>query len=442
MARQNLTRQWKKQASAAYGYALTRLTLNSYIYMDELLEENDPEKDMERRRKEISDTFRELLGELPVGTLELERVLQLREELRRELEKVVAYMDCFRNYEYALNRVERRFQELLPDSELDDEQFCHVLMGYISSSRHASEMNLRIQNVIGQLPVRYTRQKYYGMVREALSVYIGSDQEGLDNMMYLLRTAGMIELDEEQKAGYRELYKELEKLEALSFRELDAAGYRDAMDTVLSASRMLNITSEFYQDLQEMINDLYLVGLTRADAVRDAALESCAFEILQKVLASGNGDLDERGENLLGTMEGVQEEYFEKYQRLDSAPEYQEGEDEEAWKLRQVELLMSSSSFMSLDMRQEKHTVSAEDVDREFDAYVEKLDPVLKSCQKPVMRAIMANTLSGLPLCFNSLDEIDGYIRRSINGCSDLAEKEACKELMRELMESEEYEML
>lgn len=439
MARQNLTRQWKKQASAAYGYALARLTLNSYIYMDELSGECDPEKDTKRRQKEIGDTFLELLGELPAGTLELDRVLQLREELREELEKVVAYMDCFRNYEYALNRVERRFRERMPASELNDEQFCHMIMSYITSSKQASEMNLRIQNVIGQLPVRYTRQKYYGMVREALSAYIGSDQEGLDNMMYLLRTAGMVELDQEQKAGCRELYRELAKLEGISFRELDTAGYMDANETVLSASRMLNMLSDYYQNLQEMVNDLYLVGLTRADAVRDAALESSAFEILREILASMDED---RVEEQLCSMEGIQEEYFEKYQRLDSAPEYQEGEEEEAWKLRQVERLMSSSSFMSLDMRQEKRTVSAADVDRAFDDYVQKLDPVLKSCQKPVMRAVMANTLSILPLCFNSLDEIEEYIRRSIGGCSDPAEKEACKELMQELMESEEYEML
>ena len=53
------------------------------------------------------------------------------------------------------------------------------------------------------------------------------------------------------------------------------------------------------------------------------------------------------------------------------------------------------------------------------------------------MRAVMAKILSDLPVYFNSIDEIQNYIRGSFESCTDEAEKETCKELLEELMNYE-----
>lgn len=434
--------QWKKQASVAYGYALARLALNGFMYFEELPSEYDVSKDAKSKQKWVDETFQKLLGDLLDGTLDLECTVQFRSRIQNEMAEVIAYTDCFRNYEYALNRVERRFDDTLPESDVSDEEFCREVLSFITSVKDAADMNRRIQEMIGQLPVRFTRQKYYGMVREALSVYIGADGEALENIMYLLRTGGMVELTEEQKEIYPELRSYLAELEALSFRTLTKEAYQKASQIVSLASEMLIALSEYYQTMQEMVNDLYLAGLTGADAVRDAAQESCAMNLLRGLLETKGGEISEELEEQLCGLEGVQEEYYEKYQRLDPVPEYQEGEDADAGRMRQVDLLMSTSTFVSLDTKQAKHTVETAEVDRAFEAFVRKMDPIFQNCQKPVMRAVMATTLSTLPVCFNSLDEIRNYIRNSLGGCSDLAEKEACKDLIHQLMESEDYEML
>ena len=109
-----------------------------------------------------------------------------------------------------MNRVERRFDETLPVAELSEEDFVHQVMGFLTATDDAATMNRRIQEVIGQLPVRFTRQKYYGMVREALSAYIGADSEALENIMYLLRTGAMVGLDTDKKTEYPELQAMLE----------------------------------------------------------------------------------------------------------------------------------------------------------------------------------------------------------------------------------------
>ena len=51
-----------------------------------------------------------------------------------------------------------------------------------------------------------------------------------------------------------------------------------------------------------------------------------------------------------------------------------------------------------------------------------------------VVRAIMARMLSNLPVCFNSLPEVEDYIESSLGSCTDPDEKMVSVELIREIM--------
>ena len=103
---------------------------------------------------------------------------------------------------------------------------------------------------------------------------------------------------------------------------------------------------------------------------------------------------------------------------------------------------MSSSTFASLETRKDCAGVSREDVEREADRFFAELKPVLSSLQKPVARGVMAMSLSYLPVFFNSPEEIGAYIRNSLGCCADLAEKEACMDLLMQVMESDGYGLL
>lgn len=433
-----MAKQWKKQASMAYGYALTRLALNSYMYFEELPEDYG-ENEAVRRQEPFDQAYKQQLRNFVNGVQELASVSELRDRIQKEMEQIVAYTDCFRVYEYVLNRVERRFDETLPVSGLSNEAIAKQIMGFVTGVKDAADMNRRIQEVIGQLPVRFTKQKYYSMVQEALSAYIGAQGEALENVMYLLSTAGMTEVGEEQKAAYPEFKEYLEELEQIQIRTMTKEEYQKATQLVTLGGEMLNVLSEYYQMMQEMVNDLYLITLTQKDAVRDAAQERSAFHILSGLLAMEGSEIPESVDQELYNLEGVQEEYYEKYMRMEPTPDYEEGEDEEVSRMRMVDLLMSTSSFVSLEQKAALQIVTREDVNAAFDRFVQKIDPVLKGCQKPVMRAIMATTLSVLPICFNSANEIQTYVENSLGGCSDIAEKEASIDLIHQLMEMEEY---
>ncbi|MGL5436699.1 MAG: hypothetical protein ACRDBO_15050 [Lachnospiraceae bacterium] len=432
---------WKRQASVAYGYSLTRLALNEYMYLEGVADLNTPDK-----IRKYDQQFHQIL-ELHTKNADcLEQIKTLRSRLQQDMEIIIAMIDCFRVYEYAINRVERRFQTGMPVSGDTDEAFTARLLEYVTGTGDTAVMNQRVQHVIGQLPIRFTRQKFYSMVKEALFVYIGSDQSGLDNIMYLLRTGAMLGIDEAQWDEYPQMKEMLATLERLVFKTITAEEYQNAAGLILLAGEQLDQYSERYQLLQQMVNDLYVLQLTGSDAVRNNNEEQSALSLLKLLLYQYQNIAAANAEDeildYLHQLEGIQEQLYEKYQRLEGAPEYREGEEIWADKSRRVELLMSTSPFADLELRPAEKGADRLLVDQTAEAFIGQLDTLFAACQKPVMRAVMASVLSSLPICFNSLEDIRSYIKNSLAGCSDPAEKDACRELLQLIMESESYALV
>lgn len=433
---------WKKQASAAYGYSLVRLALQVFMYLEDLPQSYEG---VLSKQEDTDQQFMKLLEQYQSGELSREELDAFRNSLIDQMETAIAYADCFRTYEYAWNRLERRFLTDIKPTGISDREMTQALMGYLTAERDAAIVNQRIQQIIGQLPVRFTRQKYYGMVREALTAYIGADMEGLENEMYLLRTSAMVELSDQQKDSEPELRDMLAALQSISMRDATADQYRNVEATIRLASSRLVAMSEYLQMMQELVNDLYVLYLTRDDAIRDAALEEHVGHILDglcQVYREGSVSIPEELCEELTFLEGVQEEYFEGYTCLEPVPASCRREQGNLSRGYQVERLLSSSPYVSLYEEKEKGTVTAEAAEAAANEFIAKLEPMLAACQKPVMRAIMAATLSSLPVCFNSLDEVEKYIEGSFGSCSDFAEKETCKELLLQLMEMDEYDAM
>lgn len=429
-----MIQNWKKQASVAYGYSLTRLALNYYMYLSDA-----DDQTYEQELSWAEEGIHRELGNLLQGEPSLEGIRDLRCRIQQEMEAITAFADCFRIYEYALNRMERRLETDVQPITVDEDEFIAQLMGFLTNVKDTAIMNQRIQMIIAQLPVRFTRQKFYSMVLEALSIYTGADQSSLDNMMYLLRTGAMVELTKEQRERYPQMSEILDQLGSLSFRELELDTYREALKKIAYVSERLYALSDACQDLQNLINDLYVLCLTGKDAMKDTSEEANARLVLEALYQHGSGD---SVTDQLYLLEGVQEHYYEKYQRLQAVPEYQEGEAEWAYKGRCIDKLLSASPFASLEDAKEEHTLTQGDIETVANDFFQKLDEVFAKSQKPVVRAIMASTLSNLPVCFHSLEEIGSYMENSLGSCTDSMEKETCMELLQQLMETEEYALL
>lgn len=436
-----MAQNWKRQASVAYGCALTRLALNLYLYVEQC-----GGWESEGRLEALRKRYMELLGLFLNGEQDrvTEEIPDFRRQISEEMGTLIACSDAFQVYEYALNRVERRFVKGSA-VEVDDEAFVGNLMRYLASGSDAAIQNQRIQMIVGQLPVRFTRQKYFGMIHDALTSYIGSDPAGLKDMMYLLRSAGMVGLLTERRENYKELSQALSGLERLSFKDLTVKEYEDARKEVSEAGGLLTELSQSCVSLQELTNDLYILCLTGKDAVKNAQEEEHARGILEglwRLYKQEKAQIPQKISENLPLLEGIQEEYYEKYQRLDFHWDESADGKENLRVSQLVDRLMSTSAFADLEELPEAKTITSEDVEAAADGFFTEMQSVFSSCQKPVVRAIMALTLSCLPVFFNSSEEIRSYIKNSLDCCSDRAEKEASMELLLKLMESDGYDLV
>ena len=147
---------------------------------------------------------------------------------------------------------------------------------------------------------------------------------------------------------------------------------------------------------------------------------------------------EDQVEEMLIQLEGQQERYYERWLRCDPAAfeEFSTGPSGEVYhRLRMVSLLLSGSSFVELEEKEEDKTeITGEVLEREEQKLFHDLSQMWAGMPKVVVRAIMARMLSNLPVCFNSLPEVEDYIESSLGSCTDPDEKMVSVELIREIM--------
>lgn len=438
------TRLMKKQMTAAYQYSYVRLVLNYYTLLETVAEEAPQTQQMTEYLKRLNS----LIGECISGHEAAGDLFALRKDMTHEVEVLTSYADCFQIYEYILNRMERKF---IPSSNSNDqdEAFLKRLMGFITDASDSAVMNGRIKQIIGQLPVRLTKQKFYSLLMEGLSVYLGSPRENLRDMMYTLRTESMVSLPEGMDEGHKDIYEILQQFKRMDYRNMTFESFQEASAKLSYASQVLTDESGFYVMLQDVINDLCVLMFAKQDAVIDVSEE----EFYRSVLSSIQVKLDQEdftvGEDeflhQLTQLEGRQEVYYERYLKVEVLKENDESSDGNYIRSMNVDRLLSGSSFAELITEEGRETLSGEEsaivdrsyLDQQAQVYIQEMEELFADAPKPVVRAVMAKVLSDLPVYFNSIDEIQEYVRGSLSSCLDRAEKETCMELVEELMDYE-----
>lgn len=438
------TRLMKKQMTAAYQYSYVRLVLNYFTLLETVAEEAPQTQQMTEYLKRLNS----LIGECISGHEASGNLLALRKDMTHEVEVLTSYADCFQIFEYILNRMERKF---IPSSNTNDqdEAFLKRLMGFITDTSDSAVMNGRIKQIIGQLPVRLTKQKFYSLLMEGLSVYLGSPRENLRDMMYTLRTESMVSLPEGMDEGHKDIYEILQQFKRMDYRNMTFESFKEASAKLSYASQVLTDESGFFVMLQDVINDLCVLMFAKQDAVIDVSEE----EFYRSVLSSIQVKLDQEdftvGEDeflhQLTQLEGRQEVYYERYLKVEVLKENDESSDGDYIRSMNVDRLLSGSSFAELITEEGRETLSGEEsaivdrsyLDQQAQVYIQELEELFADAPKPVVRAVMAKVLSDLPVYFNSIDEIQEYVRGSLSSCLDRAEKETCMELVEELMDYE-----
>ena len=137
---------------------------------------------------------------------------------------------------------------------------------------------------------------------------------------------------------------------------------------------------------------------------------------------------DGRVFEMFAPLEGKQEYYWEQY--VKQMDRYEPG-DEDIFVAGQ---LLSGNFAAPLEMNTDGVKVTDEIYGTSLERLFTELEARLKRTAKFTSRAVMAKVLAEIPVWFNTLEEIQAYIRDSLSLCLDTAEKDASMANLKQIM--------
>ena len=374
----------------------------------------------------------------------------LRNDIIHRMKLLTSYSDVCTIREYLLNRIEYRFK--VSDSWQDDEEFAREVLGYIFDTQDNAIINDKIRVVIGQLPVRMTKLKFFELIKGSLREYVGAGQDTLETFLYMLRSSALLDLPKEADPSYPALWEMKQKLLSQDYKNMTAEEYEKADLELKQAASLLEAEIEVYYSLQEIVNEVYTILLCNPYAGMSAAYnekeEKAAYEIIRGIQEEfGKGQKQEPSVELLehfNALEGIQEELSYDLIVLEEAL-YQVDQNHRKLaegimtdKLLNILLLakdlLSNSLFIDFYEVKSNQPVSEAKASWEADLLIGELTKLFEQSDRMVSRAIMANLLNKVPVFFNGHKEVMDYVLNSMEKCTDQAEKAACIEIILDMI--------
>ncbi len=448
---ENIIKFGNSLATLYGGFAYIKLSMNYYTLAGMCAECNFDKNGSMGRLKQMTQQVAALVDKTvrDGGFADCTEIDSIRNEIIREMELVTGIVDHLRIYEYILNRVEYRFDESGFDADYYNNGLTNDLMHYILSDKDNVVINGKIAEVVTQLPMRLTKNSFLEHVKDAFSLYKGAYVSTVRDFVYNLSTVAMLPKLEGVDTEFEQVAAILRELDGADYKNITADGYRRLSQLLTVASTDMENAADIYLMLAMVVNDLYTVLLTKGNAFEDVEEVVNAKKVLRQIsesIKAGNEPADDEMMDIFAGFEGKQEKLAMSVDSCDYVVEYVlgncTGQLEETGMaavyvaLKNVLKLQSGSTFVSLTDGESSEVITDEAVEAEYNKFSLAITEAFKEHTQPVNRAIMANVLGQLPVFFNSVDEIQGYINVSLMQCSDVAERKACVEIMNMIMEN------
>lgn len=457
----NLLKYGTGMSAMYHGLAYIKLSMNYYTVYDIINEDGFQDS----QYSGILNRFQQVIKQqvLPLAETAVKKdeqkqaveqltditeIESIRQEIIRIMEVVTSLVDRLRIYEYVLNRVEYRFTEETPDREYYGMYLTNDIMHYILADQDNVVVNSKISEVVGQLPMRLSRGKFFEYLREAFTLYHGAQKETIDDFAYTLRTSAMIGDLDDLNEYFPECADIYSTLAHADYNDINYDEYQRLRGALTIASEKMTACADMFVLLAQMVNDAYTILLTGKTAFADveeiqnaAAIISAVYEAYQ----SDNGEIAEGILNRFEAFEGKQERILAVLSKCDYAADFAManfGEELEKLSLTDVYIaleksskLQSGSDFVSLQTTE----LLAEIPDNSYadnvcEQLIVQLEESFHEESQIVRRAVMSSVLSQLPVFFNSTEEIQNYINLSLEQCNDTAEQMAVIEVMKLLI--------
>lgn len=417
-------------ASLYYTYSAIQLAFSYYTLFEVLAEEKTNWAD------DITISLNaclKLKGEEAVKEL-----TSLRSQVMQIMEDVTACADTLGIYEHILNRVEYQFRDVeVPDLSVTATR----IEQFIFADEDAIAINEKIKAIVAELPLRMTKQRFYDILTDSLSIYKDSDEAGIEGFLYQLRTT----------AGLRETFPELSGVDGVQelitdcrntdYSNITQEAYEQLNRRLGEVSDQLSLIVSVYMQVQECINHYYTMQLctpyvkeyNRTDGTAAAMVEQILvhFDEEPSVVLDGCDDY-------LSALEGKQEDVMERVMGFEALfPDVEAAflEDAAVLALQTCSMLVSSSIFIDIDKTNQSKPATPEMIAKATDTLIEEFAEFFQKHSRTVNKAVMSMILGTVPVFFNNSEEIVEYISYSLEHCND--EKELCAsiDLINEYME-------
>ena len=447
----NLPKYMNFMMSAYYRNSSIRLAMNYYTYLTmEQEEEQSPEwiALTTRLDKVIKDT---ILSEFNGMVLEeaVKEMDGIRNQLIADTKMVTLYADQFQIYEYILNRMEGRFEEVeaLPLNYSDD-KFVQRLLDYMMQDQDRSVISQKITEIVSTLPVRLTKQRYYEIVKDSFLLFVGSERQALEDHVFMLKSSAALLPPETEtdRIRYQEMDAFLKELKEIDWDVLTLEQYQAIQKKLCQVSAEIDRITNLSTLLIEVINDVYILLLSMPYALTEVEEAAICKEIMRRSQAVSKHSEKEEGlfalfEQLEGKQERISEQLTVNASLLDSLEQQKEliesiMLDKIYCSLLRIEKLASTSHFIELDAVTDRTIVDHDYAEQRAHEVIGEFAACFKECSRRKIRSIMAASMMALPIFFKNIEELKEYAKTALCSCSDAEEKRSSVILLKTIMEN------
>ena len=182
-------------SKANYEYACHKFTLNYLTLKDMHMDGDVPDDPYIAQCQAVID---KMIGDVVVGDktvcedADMKLISDVRNTITAKMKVLTSYTDAFEMYEYILNRKEYSYPENVDEEiqkelkELDEagvSGFAEEIYRFVFADQDKVAINSKLQSIIGQLPIRMTKNRFYDILGETLDIYNGVEKESLDQFI-------------------------------------------------------------------------------------------------------------------------------------------------------------------------------------------------------------------------------------------------------------------
>ncbi len=446
----NLPKYMNTMMTAYYRSSEIRLSMNYYTYLTMEQKEYGSDFGLTELTVRLDKVIKEaILSEFDGKILEkaVEEIDAIRNQIISDMKVITLYADQFQIYEYIFNRMEGRFEEVeaLP-LNYSDEKLIQKLSSYIMQDSDRAVISQKITEIVSTLPVRLTKQRYYGIIKDSFLLFVGSERQALEDHIFMLKSSAALLKPEEEEIRYLQMDSCLRELEKADYETLSFEQYQKMKQKLQEISGQIAQVTNLSTLLIEVVNDVYILLLSMPYALADAEEVTICKEIMHRSqeLSEGGGEEEELSalfERLEGKQERISEQITANAYLLDTL----EGQkslmesimlDKIYVSLLRIEKLSSTSHFIELDAAADRTIVDYAYAEERAHKVIGEFAACFQNCSRRQIRSRMAASMMALPIFFKNMEEFKEYAKTALSSCSDAEEKRSSVILLKDMMEN------